>query len=190
MGSYLPFLHQDTLKRAIRAGGAELLATSPPYTRFLGSGVHVAIVSPGTPKADFWVQEFLNHNLACVTTDFFVSFVCKPNLSLDQHVLYDSFSAVEKVVAQLKSNERAEKKWIDADACDVEEIRCSVCGSSDREDVMLLCGDDIGNGCGIAMHTDCCKPPLSEVPVNDWFCVQCTKPALLQPKKKTKRKVV
>jgi topoisomerase (DNA) II binding protein 1 len=152
------------------------------------SGVDVAIVSPGTPRTDPWIQEFLNHNLACVTPDFFVSFVCTPNSPLDRHVLYDSVSAVDKIVALLKSNGRAAKNQSDAEDGDVDETRCSVCGLTDREDVMLLCGDDNGNGCGIAMHIDCCNPPLAEVPTNDWFCSQCTKPLLPRQKKKPKRK--
>lgn len=182
----------DTLRRAIRAGGAELVATSPPYTRFLASRVDFAIVNPGTPKSDHWIQEFLNHSLACVTTDFFVDFVCKPSSSLDRHVIYDTHHAVQKTVARLKASEvgtEGDRKASndDGEGCGGEEIRCCVCGLSDREDVMLLCGDDKGSGCGTAMHIDCCKPPLDKVPVQDWYCKQCTKPQLLQKSKKKKK---
>ncbi|GLJ09065.1 hypothetical protein SUGI_0101070 [Cryptomeria japonica] len=55
----------------------------------------------------------------------------------------------------------------------VSEITCAACGSVDRDDVMLLCGDEQGRGCGIAMHIDCCQPPLEEVPEQDWFCFKC-----------------
>ncbi|KAG6593231.1 BRCT domain-containing protein, partial [Cucurbita argyrosperma subsp. sororia] len=36
----------DTLKHAVKAGDGTILATSPPYTKFLKSGVDLAVVSP------------------------------------------------------------------------------------------------------------------------------------------------
>ncbi|KAI5070305.1 hypothetical protein GOP47_0014648 [Adiantum capillus-veneris] len=165
----------DTLRRAIRAGGADLVATCPPYTKFLASKVDFAIVNPGTPKNDQWIQEFLSHDIACVTTDFFVDFVCKPSSSLDRHILYDTHSLVEAVVTRLQASnagaKRGRQESIDKgeEGAGGEDICCAVCGRSDREDVMLLCGDDKGSGCGTAMHIDCCKPPLEKVPANDCF---------------------
>lgn len=181
----------DTLRRAIRAGGADLVATCPPYTRFLASKVDFAIVNPGTPKNDYWIQEFLSHSVACVTTDFFVDFVCKPSSCLDRHILYDTHNLVQVLVTRLQASNmgaKMDKKGSSdvVEECGGEEISCVICGRSDREDVMLLCGDDNGSGCGTAMHIDCCKPPLAKVPAHDWYCAQCTKPA--SPLKKRKKK--
>jgi len=49
-----------------------------------------------------------------------------------------------------------------------EPASCSVCGLSDREDVMLLC-----DGCDTGYHLDCLDPPLYSVPYGDWFCSVC-----------------
>ncbi|XP_044281586.1 PHD and RING finger domain-containing protein 1 isoform X1 [Varanus komodoensis] len=46
---------------------------------------------------------------------------------------------------------------------------CEVCGRSDREDRLLLC-----DGCDAGYHMECLNPPLSEVPVDEWFCPPCT----------------
>ncbi|XP_062973145.1 PHD and RING finger domain-containing protein 1 isoform X2 [Elgaria multicarinata webbii] len=46
---------------------------------------------------------------------------------------------------------------------------CAVCGRSDREDRLLLC-----DGCDAGYHMECLNPPLSEVPVDEWFCPPCT----------------
>ncbi|NWX45238.1 PHRF1 protein, partial [Steatornis caripensis] len=45
---------------------------------------------------------------------------------------------------------------------------CEVCGRSDREDRLLLC-----DGCDAGYHMECLNPPLSEVPVDEWFCPSC-----------------
>ncbi|NXI91210.1 PHRF1 protein, partial [Psophia crepitans] len=45
---------------------------------------------------------------------------------------------------------------------------CEVCGRSDREDRLLLC-----DGCDAGYHMECLNPPLSEVPVDEWFCPVC-----------------
>ncbi|XP_030057148.1 PHD and RING finger domain-containing protein 1 [Microcaecilia unicolor] len=45
---------------------------------------------------------------------------------------------------------------------------CQVCGRSDREDRLLLC-----DGCDSGYHMECLTPPLSAVPVDEWFCPQC-----------------
>ncbi|XP_050436308.1 protein SCAF11 isoform X2 [Adelges cooleyi] len=43
-----------------------------------------------------------------------------------------------------------------------------VCHLSNREDEMLLC--DI---CDCGYHMDCLNPPLSRVPLEEWYCPQC-----------------
>ncbi|XP_029895849.1 PHD and RING finger domain-containing protein 1 isoform X5 [Aquila chrysaetos chrysaetos] len=45
---------------------------------------------------------------------------------------------------------------------------CEVCGRSDHEDRLLLC-----DGCDAGYHMECLNPPLSEVPVDEWFCPAC-----------------
>jgi hypothetical protein len=57
----VPLSLQDTVKRAVKAGNGAVLATSPPYTRFLDSGVDFAVVSESISRTDAWVQEFISH---------------------------------------------------------------------------------------------------------------------------------
>ncbi|XP_052270447.1 protein SCAF11-like [Dreissena polymorpha] len=52
---------------------------------------------------------------------------------------------------------------------DEEATYCEVCGQCDREDRMLLC-----DGCDAGYHLECLTPPLSSVPVDEWFCPQCS----------------
>ncbi|KAG9459602.1 hypothetical protein H6P81_004110 [Aristolochia fimbriata] len=164
----------DTLKRVIKAGDGTILATSPPYTRFLKSGVDYAIVSAGMPHVDGWVQEFLKHEIPCVSSDYLVEYVCKPGYSLERHVLYKTNSWAEKSFQnQLKRSEAVVKCSSPAKS-EEDDIACEICGSRDRGEVMLICGDERGeSGCGIGIHIDCCDPPLEAVPDEDWFCSKC-----------------
>ncbi|KAA0046685.1 BRCT domain-containing protein [Cucumis melo var. makuwa] len=165
----------DTLKRAVKAGDGTILATSPPYTKFLKSGVDFAVIGPGMPRADTWVQEFLNNEIPCVAADYLVEYVCKPGYSLDKHVLYNTHAWAERSFSNLQS--KAEEVAEDAssqDDCSDNDIACQECGSRDRGEVMLICGNEDGSsGCGIGMHTDCCYPPLLDIPEGDWFCSDC-----------------
>jgi hypothetical protein len=45
---------------------------------------------------------------------------------------------------------------------------CTVCGKVDRPEKFLLC-----DRCDAEFHMPCLKPPLSVVPVDDWFCESC-----------------
>ncbi|XP_066894035.1 PHD and RING finger domain-containing protein 1 isoform X4 [Kogia breviceps] len=54
---------------------------------------------------------------------------------------------------------------------DEDPTFCGVCGRSDREDRLLLC-----DGCDAGYHMECLDPPLQEVPVDEWFCPECTAP--------------
>nr|XP_010921524.1 BRCT domain-containing protein At4g02110 [Elaeis guineensis] len=182
----------DTLKRVVKAGDGTILATSPPYTRFLRSGgVDYAVVSPSMPRVDLWVQEFLRHEIPCVVADYLVEYVCKPGYSLERHVLYNSHAWAEKSFANLLS--RSEEIIADASTStpskeNNDDLSCSVCGSRDRGEVMLICGDEGGTvGCGIGTHIDCCDPPLDEVPDGDWFCSKCNTDASNTPYKGSKR---
>ncbi|MED6149050.1 hypothetical protein PIB30_118392 [Stylosanthes scabra] len=167
----------DTLKRVVKAGDGTILATSPPYTRFLGTGIDYAIVTPGMPRVDLWVQEFLKNEIPCVSADYLVEYVCKPCSSLEKHVLYDTHAWAESSFSKLKN--RAEE-IIDSEVESVStpesnDIACEVCGSRDRGEEMLICGDESGSvGCGVGTHIDCCDPPLMDVPEEDWFCPKCT----------------
>ncbi|KAG0497361.1 hypothetical protein HPP92_002052 [Vanilla planifolia] len=168
----------DTLKRVVKAGDGTILATSPPYTRFLNSGVDFAIVTTGMPRIDIWVQEFLRHEIPCVSADYLVEYVCKPGYSLEKHVLYNTHKWAEKSLANLLT--RSKEVLLDDSLTSAgdrsDDLICVVCGSLDRGEVMLICGDEGGTlGCGIGTHIDCCDPPLEAVPVDDWFCPSCSK---------------
>ncbi|XP_078538954.1 PHD and RING finger domain-containing protein 1 isoform X2 [Lissotriton helveticus] len=54
------------------------------------------------------------------------------------------------------------------DAEDDDSTNCEVCGRCDREDRLLLC-----DGCDAGYHMECLNPPLSSVPVDEWFCPEC-----------------
>ncbi|GLU16776.1 hypothetical protein SLE2022_331910 [Rubroshorea leprosula] len=166
----------DTLKRVVKAGDGTILATSPPYSRFLKSGIDFAVVSPGMPCDDIWVQEFLKHEIPCVTADYLVEYVCKPGYPLERHVLYNTQAWAEKSFANLvsRANETVQDLCTPPDNHQSHDIACQVCGSYDRGEAMLICGKESGSlGCGIGTHIDCCNPPLEAVP-EDWFCPECS----------------
>ncbi|KAL5210251.1 hypothetical protein ABZP36_005874 [Zizania latifolia] len=173
----------DTLKRAVRSGDGTILATSPPYTRFLNSGVDFAVVSASMPSADAWVQQFINHNIPCVSADYLVQYVCKPGYPLDRHVLFKTEDQAKKSLKKLLQNQQEVATDImKPQEGDPDDLSCSVCGRTDRGEVMLICGDEDGStGCGVGMHIDCCDPPLEAVPEDDWLCPKCEVP-------KTKKK--
>ncbi|KAJ8899080.1 hypothetical protein K2173_010233 [Erythroxylum novogranatense] len=166
----------DTLKRAVNAGDGTILATSPPYTRFLASGVDYAVISPGMPRVDLWVQEFLKHEIPCVVADYLVEYVCKPGFSLERHVLYNTHAWAEKAYANLLNKaEEIVDVSTPSDDCSSSDVACEVCGCRDRGEIMLICGDESGSiGCGVGMHIDCLDPPLEDIPGDDWFCPKCS----------------
>lgn len=45
---------------------------------------------------------------------------------------------------------------------------CEVCGRSGDEESMLLC-----DGCDLGYHMQCLSPPLTEVPIDQWYCPSC-----------------
>ncbi|XP_035830266.1 BRCT domain-containing protein At4g02110 isoform X1 [Helianthus annuus] len=175
----------DTLKRVVKAGDGTILATSPPYTRFLNTGIDFAVVSPGMPHVDIWVQEFLKHEIPCIYADYLVEFVCKPGYPLERHVQYDTNAWAERSYNKLKK--RLEEEICEPRTPDSDDVACEVCGGRDRGEEMLICGDESGLvGCGVGTHIDCCDPPLEDVPEEDWFCVKCSKK--LESKRRSKRK--
>lgn len=46
---------------------------------------------------------------------------------------------------------------------------CEICQQCDREDRMLLC-----DGCDLGYHLECLTPPMTEVPMDEWFCPECS----------------
>ena len=87
-------------------------------------------------------------------------------------------------VAQLRASSRVSRlpvgpqraaAALEADL-DADEIRCSRCadGKCDSDDIVLC---DFPP-CGMALHTQCCDPPLDAPPAegddSDWFCGRCT----------------
>ncbi|KAJ8623336.1 hypothetical protein MRB53_031865 [Persea americana] len=176
----------DTLKRVVKAGDGTILATSPPYNRFLKSGVDFAIIGQGVLRVDCWVQEFLRHETPCIVADYLVDYVCKPGSSLERHVLYKTHPWAEKSFANLLS--RSEEVVQNLTTLEQnEDIACEVCGSHERGDVMLICGDEGGSlGCGKGTHIDCCDPPLEAVPEEDWFCSKCRSSTTASTKRQKK----
>ncbi|KAL9242974.1 hypothetical protein vseg_016921 [Gypsophila vaccaria] len=181
----------DTLKRVVKAGDGTIMATSPPYTRILKSGVDFAIVSPGITLADMWVQEFLRHEIPCVSADYLVEFVCKPGYPLDRHVQYNTHDWAKKSFSRL--SDLSIESVADAATPEnqvADDLACQVCGFIDRAEVMLICGDESGStGCGVGTHIDCCDPPLEDVPDEDWFCPKCTTISNTKPPSSTKKKL-
>ncbi|CAL9024027.1 unnamed protein product [Prunus brigantina] len=168
----------DTLKRVVKAGDGTILATCPPYTRFLDSGVDFAIVSPGMPRVDMWVQEFLKHEIPCVATDYLVEYVCKPGYPLERHVLHNTHAWAENSFGRLqrRAEEIVEDIFAPRDNSGSSDIPCVVCGSVERGEVMMICGNESGSvGCGVGTHIDCCNPPLEDVLEGDWFCPKCSR---------------
>lgn len=177
----------DTLKRAVKAGDGTILATSPPYTRFLNSGIDFAIVSPGMPHVDIWVQEFLRHEIPCISADYLVEYVCKPGFPLERHVQYDTNAWAERSYNNLKN--RLTEEANEVRTPDSNDVACEVCGLRDRGEEMLICGNESGSsGCGGGTHIDCCDPPLEDVPEEDWFCPKCRKTSTSNTNKSSKRK--
>ncbi|TKV96560.1 hypothetical protein SEVIR_9G436000v4 [Setaria viridis] len=178
----------DTVKRAVKAGDGTILATSPPYSRFLDSGFDFAVVSASLPRADAWVQEFIRHGIPCVSADYLVDYVCKPGHPLDRHVLFKTNDLANKSLEKLMKNQQemaTDMEQSEDEEDDPEDLSCSACGCKDRGEVMLICGDEDGEtGCGIGMHIDCCDPPLDAVPDDDWLCPKC---AVLKAKRKPTR---
>lgn len=68
-----------------------------------------------------------------------------------------------KVVRQIRV-ERAESK----EEAQEDPTFCEICGNSDREDRMLLC-----DGCDLGYHMECLNPPLTHVPIDNWYCSDC-----------------
>ncbi|KAJ1255769.1 hypothetical protein BS78_K161800 [Paspalum vaginatum] len=183
----------DTLKRTIRSGDGTILATSPPYTRFLKSSVDFAVVSAGMPSVDAWVQEFMRHNIPCISADYLVEYVCKPGHPLSKHVLFNMHDLAERSLQKLlKNQEDAGSQGVEAEAAESEG--CSACGSNNRQGLMLVCGSDGKQaGCGVRVHADCCDPPVVSAPEGEWLCNKCDhqqKPAKKAKKAAAKSRVL
>jgi hypothetical protein len=46
---------------------------------------------------------------------------------------------------------------------------CYVCGASDNYEELLICDECEFKTC----HTYCCDPPLTSIPLEEWFCTTC-----------------
>ena len=47
-------------------------------------------------------------------------------------------------------------------------VRCRICRRKGGDEYMLLC-----DGCDHGYHTYCLRPPLFDIPEDDWFCYDC-----------------
>ncbi|KAL2556600.1 BRCT domain-containing protein [Forsythia ovata] len=149
-----------------------------PLTRaFFNQGLDFAIVSPGMPRVDMWVQEFLRHEIPCVLADYLVEYVCKPGYSLERHVQYNTHVWAEKSFNNLVNRmEEVVEEAKKPEDHSIDDVACQVCGHHDRGDKMLICGDKNGSaGCGIGIHINCCNPPFGNIQDEDWFCPTCSK---------------
>ncbi|XP_051975657.1 PHD and RING finger domain-containing protein 1 [Xyrauchen texanus] len=73
---------------------------------------------------------------------------------------------VQKTIAVQKPVKPGQEEQV---ALDLDQTSCEVCGGRDREDRLLLC-----DGCDAGYHMECLTPPLDAVPVEEWFCPECT----------------
>jgi topoisomerase (DNA) II binding protein 1 len=174
------------MKRALRAGDGTILATSPPYTRLLKHDVSFAVVSAGMASTDAWVQEFMNHNIPCVSADYLVEYVCKPGHPLGKHVLFNMHDLAEKSLQKIQNSQPSTGEGDDSDPS------CSACGSSNREGtLMLICSGSQGNkaSCGAGMHVDCLNlSPEAAAPDGDWLCPKCDDDGQVKPPPKKAEK--
>jgi len=67
-----------------------------------------------------------------------------------------------------ESAEEEEEEEEEEETAAVDGEKCTVCGSGDREDMLLLC-----DACDAGWHTDCLPVPLDCVPEGDWICPNC-----------------
>ncbi|RXG58319.1 PHD and RING finger domain-containing protein 1 [Armadillidium vulgare] len=75
----------------------------------------------------------------------------------------------ENICGEIVSTLDAEKSNVEEEEQEQADLTyCEVCGSSDREDCLLLC-----DGCDLGFHLECLSPPLLEVPIEEWFCPLC-----------------
>uniref|UniRef100_A0A7I5EAT7 [histone H3]-trimethyl-L-lysine(4) demethylase n=1 Tax=Haemonchus contortus TaxID=6289 RepID=A0A7I5EAT7_HAECO len=73
-----------------------------------------------------------------------------------------------RMMAGLPQPKRSKVTTSKKKADPMESVFCSVCGSGDDEDRLLLCED-----CDKSIHTHCCDPPLAGVPKGEWRCPSC-----------------
>ncbi|XP_018113084.1 PHD and RING finger domain-containing protein 1 isoform X2 [Xenopus laevis] len=69
-----------------------------------------------------------------------------------------------EILKKVPIKKKAEEVEVEEDA-----TNCAVCGRCDREDRLLLC-----DGCDAGYHMECLTPPLNAVPVDEWFCPECS----------------
>ena len=110
------------------------------------------------PSVDAWVQEFVRHNIPCVSADYLVEYVCKPGHPLSKHVLFSMHDLAEKSLQKLLKNQ---EDVMDADAGEESEgdIGCSTCGSHDEEGLMVTCGSG-GNQAAVVSACTCVAATL------------------------------
>ncbi|CAI5464559.1 unnamed protein product [Closterium sp. Yama58-4] len=59
----------------------------------------------------------------------------------------------------------------------LDDLKCHVCGREDGEDGMLVCD---GRGCNRGYHLWCLRPILVAVPLGQWYCPDCRRPAKIR----------
>lgn len=51
---------------------------------------------------------------------------------------------------------------------DYSKLTCSICGSGEKDEEMLLC-----DGCDNGFHMMCLRPVVVRVPMGSWYCNKC-----------------
>ncbi|CAI5464386.1 unnamed protein product [Closterium sp. Yama58-4] len=81
-----------------------------------------------------------------------------------------------KVRGEKQQLHRSERSEPPADA-GLDDLKCHVCGREDGEDEMLVCD---GRRCNRGYHLWCLRPILVAVPLGQWFCPDCRRPAKIR----------
>lgn len=162
--SFVPSL--DTLECVMKAGGGAILATSPPYTKFLGSGIDFAVITQGMPRDDMWVLEFLNHKIPCVLVDYLVEYICRPDYARDDHVLYDTIEWADKSLAnhetRIGMRVESKKNWANLEMEGMNSTDL-ICNNNKEEKQLPFNTSEVANKTplekGDGIHTRVCNYP-------------------------------
>jgi len=105
----------------------------------------------------------------------------KPRRTTRASVSYREETNDEKYFAELRRKQKSAKSETRKPS---DDTICSICGSGDLADTLLLCD---GPNCKNGTHMACLNPPLDEIPQGDWFCASCTAAASAEDSPKSSK---
>ena len=133
----------------------------PGYTSFVSEPMDLSIVTANLQSGKYrTVSEFSRHTRLvfenCLAFNHARSPICKVAhrlLAMFERLLEGWVMTAEPLAPDM-----------------LDDGLCMVCATEDQKDhaSMLLC-----DGCDAAYHMNCLVPPMSTVPLVDWFCPQC-----------------